>query len=190
MDTNNILDEIKRKPYSVLILDEIEKAHPAIINLLFQILDEGKIKDSSGNIVRFDYVTIVMTSNIGFHDINVGFAYNEKDKVLSKLKENFSVPFINRIDNVIIFNKLKKDDIIYLINKKLNKLKNKYKNRIKISINKNVINEILEESNYNEFGARRIDKIIKDNLENKIINCIIEEKNSIHIKSIKKLVTT
>ena len=102
----------------------------------------------------------------------------------------FRSPFINRIDNVIIFNKLKKDDITYLINKKVNKLKNKYKNRIKISINKNVINEILEESNYNEFGARRIDKIIKDNLENKIINSIIEEKSSIHIKSIKKLVTT
>lgn len=190
MDNNNILDEIKRKPYSVLILDEIEKAHPNIINLLFQILDDGKIKDSSGNIVRFDYVTIVMTSNVGFHDINVGFTNNEKDKVLTKLKENFSVPFINRIDNIIVFNKLSKEDITYLINKKINKLKNKYKNKIRININKNVINEILDMCNYNEFGARRIDKIIKDNLENIIINSIIDEKNNINIKSIKKLVTT
>ena len=190
MDTNNILDEVRRKPYSVLILDEIEKAHPNIINLLFQILDEGKIKDSAGNIVRFDCVTIVMTSNIGFHDINVGFTNNNKDKVITKLKENFSVPFINRIDNIVVFNSLTKDNIIYLINKKINEIKNKYKDKIKISINKNVVNEILEECNYNEFGARKIDKIIKDNLENIIINSIIDEKKNINIKTIKKLVVS
>ena len=190
MDTNNILDEIKRKPYSVLILDEIEKAHPNIINLLYQILDEGKIKDSAGNIIRFDYVTIVMTSNVGFHDINIGFTNNERSKVLTKLKENFSVPFINRIDNIVVFNNLTKENIIYLINKKISKLKNKYKNEIKIAISKNVINEILIESNYNEFGARKIDKIIKDNIENIIINNIIDNKKTVNIKSIKNLVTT
>ena len=190
MDTNNILDEIKRKPYSVLILDEIEKAHPNIINLLYQILDEGKIKDSAGNIIRFDYVTIVMTSNVGFHDINIGFTNNERSKVLTKLKENFSVPFINRIDNIVVFNNLTKENIIYLINKKISKLKNKYKNEIKIVISKNVINEILIESNYNEFGARKIDKIIKDNIENIIINNIIDNKKTVNIKSIKNLVTT
>lgn len=190
MDTNNILDEIKRKPYSVLILDEIEKAHSNIINLLYQILDEGKIKDSAGNIIRFDYVTIVMTSNVGFHDINIGFTNNERSKVLTKLKENFSVPFINRIDNIVVFNNLTKENIIYLINKKISKLKNKYKNEIKIVISKNVINEILIESNYNEFGARKIDKIIKDNIENIIINNIIDNKKTVNIKSIKNLVTT
>ncbi len=190
MDTNNILDEVRRKPYSVLILDEIEKAHPNIINLLFQILDEGKIKDSAGNIVRFDCVTIVMTSNIGFHDINVGFTNNNKDKIITKLKENFSVPFINRIDNIVVFNSLTKDNIIYLINKKINDIKNKYKDKIKISINKNVVNEVLEECNYNEFGARKIDKIIKDNLENIIINSIIDEKKNVNIKTIKKLVVS
>ena len=66
MDHRNILEEIKNKPYSVLILDEIEKAHPSILNLFLQILDEGKVKDSKGTLVRFDHVMIVMTSNIGF----------------------------------------------------------------------------------------------------------------------------
>ena len=185
-DTNTILDQIRNKPYSVLILDEIERAHPNIINLLFQILDEGKIKDSKGNIIRFDYVTIIMTSNIGFYDINVGFTKNNKNKVISKLKENFSVPFINRIDNVIVFNKLTEENIICLINKKITEIKNKYKDRIKVVINKLVINEILTESNYIEFGARRIEKIIKDNIENIIIDSIIKEEKTITIKSIKK----
>ena len=83
-----------------------------------------------------------------------------------------------------------KENIIYLINKKISKLKNKYKNEIKIAISKNVINEILIESNYNEFGARKIDKIIKDNIENIIINNIIDNKKTVNIKSIKNLVTT
>ena len=83
-----------------------------------------------------------------------------------------------------------KENIIYLINKKILKLKNKYKNEIKIVISKNVINEILIESNYNEFGARKIDKIIKDNIENIIINNIIDNKKTVNIKSIKNLVTT
>ena len=131
-----------------------------------------------------------MTSNVGFHDINIGFTNNERSKVLTKLKENFSVPFINRIDNIVVFNNLTKENIIYLINKKISKLKNKYKNEIKIAISKNVINEILIESNYNEFGARKIDKIIKDNIENIIINNIIDNKKTVNIKSIKNLVTT
>ena len=83
-----------------------------------------------------------------------------------------------------------KENILYLINKKISKLKNKYKNEIKIAISKNVINEILIESNYNEFGARKIDKIIKDNIENIIINNIIDNKKTVNIKSIKNLVTT
>ena len=189
-DNNTILDLIKSNPFSVLILDEIEKAHPNIINLLFQILDDGKIKDSKNEIIRFDCVTIVMTSNIGFYDINVGFMKDEKNKVISKLKENFSIPFINRIDNIIVFNKLNESDIICLIKKEIIKLKNKYKNKIKITISKNVINEILVESNYNEFGARKISKIIKDSIENKIIDGIISNKKSINIKYLKKLVVS
>ena len=106
-DSKNILEEIRNKPYSVLILDEIEKAHPSIINLFYQILDEGKIKDSTGKIVRFDNVTIIMTSNIGFNDIHVGFNKN-KNIVISKLKEYFDISFVNRIDSIIEFNKLKK----------------------------------------------------------------------------------
>ena len=180
-----ILDEIKDKPYSVLILDEIERASTSVINLFLQILDEGKIKDSHGKIVRFDNVFIVMTSNIGFDENMVGFNQKNNDTVISKLKENFSVPFINRIDNIIVFNKLNENIIRKLIKEKINNLVDKYyKKGIKITINNNVIDEILKLTNYEEFGARKIDKIINDKLETSIIDMIIDSKKDINIKTI------
>ena len=180
-----ILDEIKDKPYSVLILDEIERASTSVINLFLQILDEGKIKDSHGKIVRFDNVFIVMTSNIGFDENMVGFNQKNNDTVISKLKGNFSVPFINRIDNIIVFNKLNENIIRKLIKEKINNLVDKYyKKGIKITIDNNVIDEILKLTNYEEFGARKIDKIINDKLETSIIDMIIDSKKDINIKTI------
>ena len=179
-DNTNILEEIKQKPYSVLILDEIEKAHPNIINLFLQILDNSKIKDSKGNTVRFDNVTIIMTSNIGFNEKNIGFKQN-KNKVIQELKENFSVPFINRIDNILIFDNLKREHIQKLIENRIIDIKRKYLKNINLEIDKNVIEEIITESNYKEFGARKIEKIIKDKIENQIIDNILIKNNEIHI---------
>ncbi len=185
-DNKTILEEIKNKPFSVLILDEIERANNSIINLLFQILDNGKIKDTKGNEVYFNNVVIVMTSNIGFDEVNVGF--NKNNNNISKLKEYFSLPFINRIDNIISFNSLKEENIIKLIEIKLNKLINKYKNKIKIKIDEEVILEILKLSNFQEFGARKLDKIIKNKLENIILDKIILGRKSVVIKQINKTV--
>ncbi len=182
----NILEEIKNKPHSVLILDEIEKAHPNIINLFLQILDNGKIKDSKGNYVKFNNITIIMTSNIGFEEKNIGFNKNE-NKIMTKLKEQFSIPFINRIDNIIVFNDLKKEDIEQLIEQKIFNIKRKYLKDITLKIDEKVINEIIEESNYKEYGARKIDKIIKDKIENQIIDKIIENKKTIDIKELSKI---
>ena len=182
----NILEEIKNKPHSVLILDEIEKAHPNIINLFFQILDNGKIKDSKGNYVKFNNITIIMTSNIGFEEKNIGFNKNE-NKIMTKLKEHFSIPFINRIDNIIVFNELTKQDIEQLIENKIFNIKRKYLKEITLKIDEKVINKIIEESNYKEFGARKIDKIIKDKIENQIIDKIIENEKTINIKELSKI---
>ena len=179
----NILEEIKNKPHSVLILDEIEKAHPNIINLFFQILDNGKIKDSKGNYVKFNNITIIMTSNIGFEEKSIGFSKNE-NKITTKLKEHFSIPFINRIDNIIVFNELTKQDIEQLIENKIFNIKRKYLKEITLKIDEKVINEIIEESNYKEFGARKIDKIIKDKIENQIIDNIINKKEKIYIEEL------
>ncbi len=180
-DNKHIFDKIKNNPFSVLILDEIERAHPNIINLFFQILDEGMIKDAMGNNINFKNVIIIMTSNIGFEKNNVGFINNNT----SQLKESFSIPFINRIDNIIVFNHLKKNNIIKLIIKRINNLKLKYSNQ-NIKISKKVCDEILNESNYIEFGVRKIDKIIKNKIENSIIDNMLNNKNSLYIKSIIK----
>ena len=180
-DNKTILEEIRNNPFSVLILDEIERANQTIINLLFQILDNGKIKDSKGVDVYFNNVIIIMTSNIGFDEINVGFNKNNDD--LTKLKEYFSIPFINRIDNIISFNRLSEDEIRKIIDLKIKQIIKKYKN-IKVKIDDNVINDIVKLSNYYEFGARKIDKIVKDQLENIIIDKIIDNKKSVFIKTL------
>ena len=188
-DNRNILEEIRNKPYSVLILDEIEKAHPNIINLLFQILDDSKVKDSNGNVVRFDNVIILMTSNVGFNDINIGFNKKEDSVLMSKLKENFSIPFVNRIDNIITFNYLTKDNIQSLINKKLKAIKEKYKKKnIEVKLGNKVINEIINLSNYKEYGARKLDKIIKDKVDNYIIDEVIDGNKVVHLQSLKESV--
>ncbi len=186
-DNRNVLEEIRNKPYSVLILDEIEKAHPNIIHLFFQILEEGKIKDASGKMVRFDHVIILMTSNIGFTDIHVGFHEATNDTVLSKLKENFSVAFVNRMDNVIVFHTLTKDNIMEVIHTKIKNLKEKYhKRKISVQIKPSVLEEICTLSNYSEYGARKIDKIIKDKIENQIIDAVIMGNQTVEVRAIAK----
>ena len=185
-DNTNILEEIKNKPYSVLILDEIEKAHTDITNLFLQVLDEGVIKDSKSNVVRFDNVVIIMTSNVGFHDINVGF--NSENKVKTKLNDKFSIPFMNRVDTVITFNSLREEDIIKIINLKIKDLKEKYKDKIEIKLASKVINEIVKLSNYEEYGARKIRKVIKDELETQIVEALIDNEESVYIKEIGQTV--
>lgn len=181
-DNKNILEEIKNKPFSVLILDEIEKADKSIINLLFQILDDGVIKDSKGNVVNFKNVTIIMTSNIGYNECSVGF--NKNTNKLSKLKEYFDLPFINRIDNIINFDNLSYDVVKDITLSKINEVKEKYKNRINITLNDNVINEIINLSNYKEFGARKIEKLVKDKIEVIVIDEIVMENKSVTISEL------
>ena len=183
-DNTDIFEEIRNKPYSLLILDEIEKAHTNIINLFLQILDEGKVKNSKGKIIRFDNVVIIMTSNVGFHEINVGF--NNSNSKISRLNDNFSIPFMNRVDKVICFNFLNEDNILKIIRMQLRDFKNKYSDKIKIKISKDVENEILSLSNYEEYGARKISKIIKDRLESFVIDEIIDGKTEVYIKNLKQ----
>ena len=181
-DNTNIFEEIRSKPYSVLILDEIEKAHRNIINLFLQILDEGKVKNSKGKVIRFDNVVIIMTSNVGFHEVNVGF----NNSKLTRLNESFSIPFMNRVDKVIYFKSLEKGDILQIINMKLKEFKDKYKDKIKIRISKDVAEEILNLCNYEEYGARKIAKVIKDKLEAIVIDEIIDDKKEVYIRNLKQ----
>ena len=125
---------------------------------------------------------IIMTSNIGFEESNLGFTNKNKDNITTSLKEHFNPSLINRIDNIIIFNKLTKKDITTIIINKLNNLQIKYEN---FSYTTSLVDDIIEESNYQEFGARRIDKIIESKLENQIIDKIIN-KESLNITNLKE----
>ena len=184
-DNKNVLEKVKDNPFSVIILDELEKAHPNIINLFYQILDEGKLKDSKGEDIYFNNSMIIMTSNVGYTNNSIGF--NNKNKVNNELKEIFGIPFINRIDNLISFDFLCYDDIKKIVNNEIKKLKDKYKKKdVKLKISNSVIEEIIELSNYKDFGARKISKIIKNEIETLVINEILDNKTNIYIKKIKK----
>ena len=181
-DNKYILNTIKDNPNSVIILDEIDKAHPKIINLLYQILDEGIIKDSKNNTINFKNNIIIMTTNKGTENKEIGFI--QKNKLNQKeLKETFNIALLNRVDNIITFNDLNKSNITKIINNQIKKVKDKY-NQYTINISKNIINELIEESEYSIYGARKIEKTIKNKLENIIIDNIIESKETINIDSI------
>ena len=182
-DNKNILEEIRNKPNSVLLLDEIDKAHPSVINLFYQILEEGKIKNSKGRIVRFNNVIIIMTSNIGFEKSSIGFNKISNNNIYSSLKNYFSTAFINRLDNVLIFNRLDRNNIISIIDKRLEEVRNRYSD-INIKLSENISNEIMNKCNFFDFGARRIDKIISKDIENIIIDSVINGKKEVVINSI------
>ena len=181
-DDGNILDTIRDNPYSVLILDEIEKANSGVINLFLQILDDGKIKNSKGQIVRFDNVVIIMTSNVGFLKDNVGFNSMQSNK--SKLNDSFSIPFINRVDSIVNFNYLSCDNIKKIVSIKVNSAVKKYIKKIEVIIDDKVYDEIVECCDYNVYGARKIDKVIKEKLESIIIDKIIDGDKVVNINSL------
>lgn len=180
-DGNNKLEKIRKNPHAVVLLDEIEKAHPAVLNLFLQILDEGKITDSRGNTVYFNHHIIIMTSNVGFNRDSVGFV-EEVSKEDSKLKDFLSLELLNRIQKVIYFNKLDDVSIKNIIKYKLDIVRNKFKEKnIKIHINDTIINKIIELSRYKEFGARRIDQVIEEKIDDYVIDSILDGKKEIYV---------
>lgn len=182
---NTVIEEIRNKPYSVILVDEIEKAHPSVINLFLQILDEGKLKDSTGNVTRFDHNIIIMTSNIGFNKTTIGFSNNEEDVVNEKLKDYLSPEIINRIDEVVVFNRLTKIDLETILKMKIKEIKSKFKEKgISINVGPKVIEEIIKESKYEQYGARKVDKIIKRKIDDLIIDSLLQGKTSLNIQTI------
>lgn len=182
-DQKNVFEEIRNHPHSVLILDEIEKAHPDVLNLFLQILEDHQLKDSRGRVIRFDHTMILMTSNIGFHETHVGFHGETKQTIQTRLKEYFQMPFLNRIDDVVLFQPLSEEVMRTLIKKQLQNLKEKYqKQNIQIEFTDDLEDHILKKSEYEEYGARRLEKIINDLCENQIIDEILNEKTEITLK--------
>jgi hypothetical protein len=149
------------------------------------LLPDGKFTvKANGDQLELSYSS---TAKLGNTNLNgsVGFSNNVSEN--SKLNDNFSIPFINRVDNVLEFNYLNGEDIIKIINLKINKLRDKYKNQIDVRVGKNVSSDIMSMCNYKVYGARKIDKIIKAKIENQIIDSIIDDKSEIYIDSIMQV---
>ncbi len=179
-DSKNVFECVKDNPFSVIILDEIEKANSTVIDLLYQILEDGKVKDAKGEDIYFNNCIIIMTSNIGYLTKSIGF---NSTNTKTELKEFFSIPFVNRIDSILEFKTLTEKDMLNIINNKLKQLKEKYKS-VNIRISNETKKDILNLSNYNEYGARKIDKIIKNNIENIVIDKLLNNEYSVYIKNI------
>ena len=187
-----LTEKIRRKPYSVILFDEIEKAHPDVMNMLLQILDDGRLTDSQGRTVNFKNTVVIMTSNIGARMITdrktLGFSNKEekdnnneyeeiKKDVMSELKKEFRPEFINRIDEIIVFHKLNKEEIRQIIDIMLKEVENRLKvQNIKIKIDSSV-KELIEKKGVDEaFGARPLKRAIQNIVEDSIAEGILEGK--------------
>lgn len=185
-DNKNVFEQVKDKPYSLIILDEIEKGSREVINLFLQVLDEGEAKNSKGEVINFSNTTIIMTSNLGCAKSSIGFSDNVNYEDINKF---FGLEFVNRIGNVVKFNKI--DDVTSrrLVNSKLSNLRKFYKNKdIVCSFSNKLVSEIVNLCQYEKYGARKIDGIISDRVESVIIDKILEGVDRVRIDGVESLV--
>jgi len=199
-----LTEKVRRKPYSVILLDEIEKAHPDVFNLLLQALDDGQMTDSLGRKISFKNTIIIMTSNIGarqLKDFGQGIGFNTNAKkanadnhskgiIQKALKSAFSPEFLNRIDDIILFNNLKKEDINKIIDIEMDSLLKRIDTLgYSVSINQEAKDFIAEKGFDSKFGARplkrAIQKYFEDSLSEKIISAKIKQGDKIKV-SLKK----
>ena len=189
-EAGGLTEKVRRKPYSVILFDEIEKAHPDVLNILLQILDDGRLTDSHGRTVNFKNTVIIMTSNIGARLITekktFGFAssidnqeikeYEKiKKEVLSELKKGFRPEFINRIDEIIVFHKLTAEEIKKIADIMLEKIKQRLeKQNIEVEVDEKAKELITKKGTDETYGARPLRRAIQTLVEDKIAEEIID----------------
>ena len=173
-----LTEAVRRNPYSIVLFDEVEKAHPEVLNLLLQILDDGRITDSNGRTVEFKNTIIIMTSNIGSNHILEGHS----NLVLKELTNYFRPEFINRIDEVIVFNSLDKNSISMILDKILKEIELRLSNlNINITITDKARKNLIDEGYDINFGARPLKRCVSRIIESKLAKMIIN--NEIKINS-------
>ncbi len=184
-EETSLTKKVRKNPYSIIVFDEIEKAHPDVLNILLQILDEGILTDSSGRKINFKNTIIIMTSNLGADKIikerKLGFGNedtNENNKtIMNELKREFKPEFINRIDNIIIFNKLNNNDLIKIIDIILENVQERLLDKnIELEVSGSVKKYIVENEIDLNYGARQLKRKIQEIIENKIASEIVEGK--------------
>ena len=168
-----LTEKVRRNPYSIVLFDEIEKAHPEVLNILLQILDDGRITDSNGRLVDFKNTIIIMTSNVGSVDILDG----KTDEVKNYLHEYFKPEFLNRIDEIIMFKPLTKEVLYEIFDKLILDLENRLKDKnIKIKFSKEAKDKLIENGFDQKYGARPLKRYISKTIEVNISKLIIEDK--------------
>ena len=177
-----LTEAVRRKPYSIVLLDEIEKAHPDVFNILLQILDDGRITDSKGVTVDFKNTIIIMTSNLGsefaFED-NLDKKQKDYENIV---KQTFKPEFINRIDEIIVFNPLNQDVIKQVANKFLNQLKNRLsESDITLDISDKAMNKIVELGFDEVYGARPMKRHIQRAIESMVAKYLLENYDAKNI---------
>ena len=170
-----LTEKVRRKPYSVILLDEIEKAHPDVFNILLQVLDDGRLTDGKGRLVDFKNTIIIMTSNIGSQYILEG----KKEMVYEELKSRFKPEFLNRLDEIITFNSLDKESVKNIVRLELSKMNDKLKDRlIVIEFGEDLIDYVVNNAYDPNYGARPIRRFIQKELETDISKLILKENIS------------
>ena len=178
-----LTESIRRKPYQVILLDEIEKAHSDIYNILLQVFDDGRLTDSHGRVVNFRNTIIIMTSNIGAEHINFSDDQKSKieiftkEKVFEEIKVNFKPEFINRIDEIILFNRLTKNEMREILKIQIKDLSKLLKDKkIKINIDKNAEDWLINEGFSASYGARPLKRVVQNFIEDKLALMIISNE--------------
>lgn len=197
-DGGKLTEAVRRKPYSIVLFDEIEKAHPDIFNVLLQVLDEGRLTDRQGHIVDFKNTIIILTSNVGTRQLKdfgsgVGFASMEKDDkdqkqtLLKALNKTFPPEFVNRIDNIITFDSLSRQTMEVILDKELDLLRKRLKAQgYTLQVSGDVKSALLDKSDTKQYGARPIKRAIQTYIEDKITESMLNQpdKKTIKITSI------
>ena len=187
-ESGQLTEAIRRKPYSVVLLDEIEKAHPDVFNILLQVLDDGRLTDNKGRTVDFKNTIIIMTSNIGSHIIQENMEKlteenreeilnQTKKQVFDLLKRSIKPEFLNRIDEIIMFQSLTHEEVRKIVELQLKNIQNMLeKSSIKLSVTKKAVDFIANIGFDPQFGARPIKRVIQKNLLNELSKMILDEK--------------
>ncbi len=173
-----LTEKVRRKPYSVVLLDEVEKAHPEVFNILLQVLEDGRLTDSKGRLVDFRNTVLIMTSNVGASELRrnkyVGFTLDDegqeykdmKSKVLEELKKAFRPEFLNRIDETIVFHTLERKHMNDIVIRMIKQLKERLKEQgIDFTLTDKAIDKIAEKGFEPEYGARPLRRSIQKNIE-------------------------
>ena len=188
-DAGQLTDKVKRHPYSIILLDEIEKAHPDVFNILLQVLDDGRLTDSQGNMVSFENTIIIMTSNAGsnLNNNSIGFGKSEveKYKIEERLKDVFRPEFLNRVDEIVAFNSLTNEQLIEIVDLMLKDTATAlYDKNITMEVSKDAKDFLLEKGTNLKFGARPLRRAIQRYVEDEISERILrgEIVDGDHIK--------